>query len=201
MGGYRSISWVISVGEGTFMVIYFLFYGTLRYTYVLLDWAVVFLQCLCTLHFSVGIFLVGSMFLYSYCCIVCWRVWCCGWIRNFCPQQKDRIYFYILVLSCLHVKSYIHFLDYAMMIICSLVMIITIYTHTWKKQQKNKKQQQKTKTTTKNDKANTNNYCNVSIQYIYYIPYVLQWYIRNISLTYHNLCKLLLQSNTNHIPT
>ena len=34
--------YVISVGEGKFAVIYFLFYGTFRYTYILLDWAVGF---------------------------------------------------------------------------------------------------------------------------------------------------------------
>ena len=43
-----------------------------------------------------------------------------------------------------------------MVIICLLVKIITIHTHTHKE----------------NDIANTNNYCNILTQYIYYIPNV-----------------------------
>ena len=47
-----------------------------------------------------------------------------------------------------------------MMIICSLVKIITIHTHTHKRQKKTP------------DIANTNNYFNVLTQYVHYIPYV-----------------------------
>ena len=71
-------------------------------------------------------------------------------------------------------KSYIHFLNYAMMIIYSLVKIITIHTHTDKN----------------NDIGNTNNYCNILTLYSLYFlgtyNHGLQWCIINISLTHHN---------------
>ena len=77
--------------------------------------------------------------------------------NHYCkPTQLLTYYPYVPHLSCLHVKSYTHFLNYAMMIIYSLVKIITIHTLTHKKI----------------DIAFTNNYCNVLTQYIHYIPYV-----------------------------
>ena len=97
-------------------------------------------------------------------------------IRNYyCnPTQLPTYYPYIPDLSCLHVKSKIHLLNYAMMIICSLIKIITIHTHTHKKNQ--------------NDIAYTNNYCNVLTQYIHSIPYVHTiMYYNDVYVIYHKL--------------